>query len=109
MVPGGTELDLHHLDPATGKWTSAAIAGGMAEPMVGGNDGTVAAWDAAAGHLYVLLGQPPPNPNADFVRHLARVDVRGGSGGGPALGPHPVLGAIGPMKACADCLVQLCM
>ena len=109
VVPGGSTLNLNHLDPKTGKWSASPIAGGMALPMIGGNDGTVSAFDGAAGHLYVLLGTPPPNPNADFVRHLARIDLRGGADGGPALGTHPVLGAIGPMKACADCLMQLCM
>ena len=107
--PGGTQVDLNHLDPATGKWSSASIENGMELPMIGGNDGTVAAWDAAAGHLFVFMGTRPSNPNADFVRHLARIDVHGGSNGGPALGTHPVLGAIGPMANCSDCLAQMCM
>ena len=66
-------LTMRRLDVGSGKWSSTAIKSQYA--YIGGNDGTVRCYDRGSGTLYVLVCNPPTDPNADPIYHLAAVDV----------------------------------
>lgn len=85
-------LQLHSLDPLTGKWVTTPInqsvrAGGKPFGIVGGNLGTVMAFDQTTGSIYVLVGNPPPSDDEDSVMHVAMIDVSTA-----VLVKYPVLG-----------------
>ena len=80
------DIELHQVDPSTGKWSRTMLAGFDA---VVGNDGSVSAFDAKSGTLYVLMTKD--NPGGSQELHLVSVYVRQGAIGIPA----PVLATVG--------------
>ena len=42
---------------------------------MGGNAATVKAFDPARGYLFVLVCNPPADPNNDCTNHIASIDI----------------------------------
>lgn len=95
-VSGG--IDWRTLDPASGAWTSAALkyAPGVKArfPGLEGNLGSVRAYDAAAGLLYLLAGRGDPGaPTLEVVQ----IDVATGTlvgHSGPLTGDTGISGSV---------------
>jgi len=70
---GAPGLTLRRLNVATGKWSSTPITSKYG--YVGGNAGTLKAFDTEKGILFVEICNPPTDPNADCTIHLGGIDL----------------------------------
>ena len=93
-IAGG--LELHALDPSSGKWTAAQVTSEYGALL--GNDGTVNAFDPITGTLYVLVGKVPTG-GADPVMRIASVDVKANT-----LKASPPIQTVG---LCQGCVLSL--
>ena len=89
-------LQLHSVDPLTGKWVVSPIdqsvrTGEKPFGILGGNLGTVMAFDRrGSGSIYVLVGSPPPSDDEEPELHVAMIDVASS-----VLVKYPPLGKVG--------------
>ena len=93
-IAGG--LELHALNPLSGKWSAAQVTSEFGALL--GNDGTVNAFDPTTGTLYVLVGKVPTS-GGDPVMRIASVNMKANT-----LKASPPIQTVG---LCQGCVLSL--
>ena len=90
VLPGGTGLALHRINPENGRYLPPEAITGPGFGELGGNEGTVSAWDAVGGVLYVLGKPRGTQPGTGEPFNLVGIDVNAAE-----VLTHPKLGVYG--------------